>query len=124
MFEASQDAARGRFVGSRKAEENWDFILQAADVKSIDNVGEGMTLLEGMTRNDVELSESRWILIGKPKIRPSEDLNKSSMGIGVSVGIKKPTWDLVFSDGDQWQVGVEWTVMADRKRESESQADI
>ena len=90
----------------------------------MDSVGEGMTLLEGMARNDAELSESRWMLIGKPKIKASEDLNRSGMGMEVSVGIKKPTWDLIFSDGDKWQVGVEWTVMADRKRQSESQADF
>ena len=95
-------------------------MLQAAEVKSTDSIGEGMALMEGMARSDVELSESRWILIGKPKIRPSEDVNESGMSMGVNVGIKKPTWDLVFSNEEKWQVGVEWTVMTDQKMESES----
>ena len=124
MFEKSQDAARGRFAGSRKADENWDIMLQVANVKSINNVGEGMTILEGMARSDVELSESRWILIGKPKTMPGEDVERSGMNVGVNVGIKKPTWDLTISDDEKWQVGVEWTVMADHRIQLERQANI
>ena len=99
-------------------------MLHAADVKSIDNVGEGMTLLEGIAGSDMGLSKSKWILIGKPKIRPGEEMGRSGVSMGVNVGIKKPTWELICPGGEKWQVGVEWTVMADQRMELESQANI
>lgn len=120
VFETSQDAARGSLARSRKAEEKWDLMLKAADVKSIDNVGEGMTLLKGVASSDVGLSESKWILIGKPKIRSSEDMDRSGMSIGINVAIKKPTWDLIFPGDEKWHVGVEWAAIADPRMELDS----
>ena len=120
VFETSQDATRGNLVRSRKAEDKWDLVLQAADVKSINNVGEGMTLLKGMASSDGRLSKSKWILMGKPKIKSSEEMDGSRMSVGVNVAIKKPTWDLIFLGDEKWQVGVEWTVIADPKMELDS----
>lgn len=105
VFETSQEAGRG----SRK--EDCDHVLRVVDVKSTDNIGEGMTVLEA----EAGLPGRKWILIGRPRIKPGEDGDRSSLGMGVKVGIKKPVWELISPDEGTWHVGVEWTVMADQR---------